>query len=241
MTVISRSKVDHPALGTAGGSALHTLINTIYTVVGDDDPGRYRAFASIANSTTSEVDHNFGVQFSDLTVLLYTGTHPALTRVTDPAGAGWTIAAQGGALKTKIDVTTPSSGGPHTFAVMVLQLGASVGGSATSTVPGLVTSFTPAITAGVATKSAAYVVLDGDGYHTVLMTTGATDKTVTLPTAADNAGRILNFKKVDSGAGKLIVDGEGAETVDGATTYEVVNQYGFVTVACDGTGWHIIA
>lgn len=119
MTIVGRSQIDHPALGTAGGSALHAAIETIYTNIGNDLAGRYETAASVANSTLTTFTHNFGVQFSDLKVLLYTGTHPNLVRVSDPAASNWTIAANGGNPKTQIDVTTPPSGGPHTFALMV--------------------------------------------------------------------------------------------------------------------------
>lgn len=119
MTIVGRSQIDHPALGTAGGSALHAAIETIYTNIGNDLAGRYETAASVANSTLTTFTHNFGVQFSDLKVLLYTGTHPNLTRVSDPVASSWTIAANGTNPKTEIDVTTPPSGGPHTFALMV--------------------------------------------------------------------------------------------------------------------------
>jgi hypothetical protein len=89
-------------------------------------------------------------------------------------------------------------------------------------------------------KSADYAVLDDDGIHTVLMTTGASNRTVTLPTAADNSGRILKVKKVDSGAGTCIVDGENTETIDGATTITLFYQYDAVEIQCDGTAWHVI-
>lgn len=121
MTIVGRSKLNHPALGTAGGSALHASIETLYTNIGDDLAGRYETAAAVANSTVTTFDHNFGVQFSDLKVLLYTGSHPNLTRVSDPTASGWVIAATSGFAKLKIDVTTPSSGGPHTFAVFVTQ------------------------------------------------------------------------------------------------------------------------
>lgn len=88
-------------------------------------------------------------------------------------------------------------------------------------------------------KSADYTVTDTDGITTVLMTTGATDRTVTLPTAADNSGRKLVIKKVDSGTGVVTVDGEGAETIDGAASVCLQSQYDSVTLICDGTGWHV--
>jgi hypothetical protein len=121
MTLVGRAQLDHPALGAAGGSALHASIESIYTVIGNDLAARYNTAASIANSAVTTFTHNFGVQFADLKVLLYTGTHPNLTRVADPVASGWVIAATVGFEKTQIDVTAPSSGGPHTFAVITMQ------------------------------------------------------------------------------------------------------------------------
>lgn len=89
-------------------------------------------------------------------------------------------------------------------------------------------------------KSADYTVTDTDGFTTILMTTAGTDRTVTLPTAADNTGRVLVIKKVDTGTGKTIVDGEGSETIDGLTTYSLFYQYDWVRIECDGTGWQVI-
>lgn len=89
-------------------------------------------------------------------------------------------------------------------------------------------------------KSSDYTVTDTDNIRTIGMTTSSTDRTVTLPTAADNTNRILTIKKVDSGTGKVTIDGEGAETIDGATTYILYLQYDAITLQCDGTGWFIV-
>ena len=130
MTVVGREQLDHPALGATPGAGLHTSIETIYTKIGNDNPGRWFTGSAVADSTTTTYEHNFGAAFSEYSIALYTGTHPNLTRVANPGAAGWTIAANGGFLKTKIDVTTPSSGGPHTYALVVAHTGAT--GSGTS-------------------------------------------------------------------------------------------------------------
>jgi len=91
-----------------------------------------------------------------------------------------------------------------------------------------------------AVASGDYTVLDDDGFRHVHVTTGASDRTITLPTASDNTDRMLVIKKVDSGAGKVIVDGEGAETIDAWTTAYLAEQYDNITIVCDGTGWHVL-
>lgn len=89
-------------------------------------------------------------------------------------------------------------------------------------------------------KSDNYTVTDTDEISIILMTTGASDKTVTLPTASDNSGRVITCKKVDSGAGRLLISEEGTDQIDGYSTVVAPLQFDFITVQCDGTTWHII-
>jgi hypothetical protein len=104
-------------------------------------------------------------------------------------------------------------------------------------------------------KSANYNVKAYD--DVVFMTTGATNKTVTLAynqigflestiilnindvEATLEYGKQITIKKVDSGAGNVIIDGNGA-LIDGAATITLTNQYESVTLQWDGTKWNII-
>ena len=119
MATISRRQYDHPALATAGGSALHASIENLYTLLGNDAMSRYKAFSAVANSSVGVIAHEFGLDFANLKVQILTGTYPALTLVSDPIGSGWTVTATTGLESRSIDVTAPSSGGPHTYAVIV--------------------------------------------------------------------------------------------------------------------------
>jgi len=113
---------------------------------------------------------------------------------------------------------------------------------ATATVAGVTTSYAPSI--ALAIKSVAstnYTILDTDGYDTINVTTGASDRTITLPTAADNNGRKITVKKSDNGAGTVIIDGEGSETIDDALTNTLHQQGSFVALFCDGIGWYVSA
>ncbi len=94
--------------------------------------------------------------------------------------------------------------------------------------------------ANKAVSGANYTVRDTDGYGRILVTTGAADRTITLPTAAANTGREILVMKVDTGAGKVIVAGEGGETINGAATVNLVSQYDRLRVFCTGTGWIIL-
>lgn len=88
--------------------------------------------------------------------------------------------------------------------------------------------------------SADYTVLDNDGYMVINVTTGVSNRTITLPTLADNQGRFLTVFKLDSGAGEIILDGEGAETISGFSALRVGVQYQQLTVFAAPTEWKFI-
>lgn len=86
-----------------------------------------------------------------------------------------------------------------------------------------------------------YTLADNDGIGFLRCDTSSAAITVNLPTAADNKDRVIFIKNSDTGAnGKdLTIDGEGAETIDGAATKtaEALDSYG---LWCDGTEWWIV-
>ena len=82
-------------------------------------------------------------------------------------------------------------------------------------------------------------ILD-DTHDIVLMDGSVSSRTVTLPAVADSTGKVYVIKKVDSSSGTITIDGNGSETIDGATTKILAAQYDSVTIVCDGTEWHII-
>jgi hypothetical protein len=84
-------------------------------------------------------------------------------------------------------------------------------------------------------KTGAYTATNDD--YVIDCTSGTF--TVTLPASSGRTGRILIIK--NSGAGTITVDGNGAETIDGAATYAISVQYGTIQIMSDGTNWKIIA
>jgi hypothetical protein len=85
------------------------------------------------------------------------------------------------------------------------------------------------------TKTGAYTATNDD--YVIDCTSGTF--TVTLPASSGRTGRILIIK--NSGAGTITVDGNGAETIDGAATYSLAVQYATVQIMSDGTNWKIIS
>jgi hypothetical protein len=78
------------------------------------------------------------------------------------------------------------------------------------------------------------------GYEGIILcSTSGSDAILTLPPAASASGRIYWIKKVDAPADDCVIDGNGAELVDGAATQRLLVQYEAVHVVSDGTAWWI--
>ncbi len=87
-----------------------------------------------------------------------------------------------------------------------------------------------AISASANAGTATFIIVDA--------TSGAV--TVTLPTASGKAGRMYTIKKIDASANVVTIDGNGAETVDGAANAQLAAQYDVVRVICNGSTWWIV-
>lgn len=87
-------------------------------------------------------------------------------------------------------------------------------------------------------KSADYTILDSDLNPVILLTTGATDKTIVLPTLADNQGKLVTLKKVDTGAGMGLLGGEGAELIDDYSIAYLQYKGDKITVIGTSSCWH---
>lgn len=86
-----------------------------------------------------------------------------------------------------------------------------------------------------------YTILDDDCYSYILVTTAATDRTVTLPTAADNQGRIIRIMKVDSGAGDVDVTPEGTDKINAYNeNWKINDQFQYVVLLGTATGWLVL-
>lgn len=92
------------------------------------------------------------------------------------------------------------------------------------------------VTAPTATS---YLVGDSKKLFLCDATSGAI--TASLPAAAGCSGMVIAFKKVDSSANAITIDGNSTETIDGEETYSLPAQYDFVILACDATGWHVLS
>ena len=90
----------------------------------------------------------------------------------------------------------------------------------------------------VVSKSANYTATTSD--FAILVDASGGAITITLPTAVGNTGRMYNIKKTDSSTNAVIIDGNGAETIDGDVTKTITDQYVSLTIISDGNNWSII-
>jgi hypothetical protein len=63
--------------------------------------------------------------------------------------------------------------------------------------------------------------------------------TINLPTAVGITGRIYKFKKTDSSANVVTIDGNAAETIDGSATLVISTQYTSFEIQSDNANWWI--
>ena len=96
-----------------------------------------------------------------------------------------------------------------------------------------------AIATAIANKTGAYTVTISDSVITGDATTAAFS--ITLPTAVGITGRQYTFKKIDTSANAVTIDGAGTETIDGVATYDLSTQRKYVTIVSDGANWLIVA
>ena len=201
------------ALTVAGTATLNGNVN-----VGNASSDDLTVTASLASTIPIKTTNTYSIGSSTR----------GLVNVFLAAGATYTVAlaaATGGSANWTF--TLPNAAGTKGY---VLQ----DQGSGTQ-------AFVPLQTDIKAAGDADYTVLDADGFGVVTCApAGSTSRTITLPTASDNTDRKICIKRTTANTGKVIIDGEGAETIDGSTTYTLHDIYQSVTLVCDGTGWNVV-
>lgn len=90
----------------------------------------------------------------------------------------------------------------------------------------------------VKTVTAAYTARRGDDVIRGDATGAAFS--ITLPPANQYSGMQFIIKKIDASANAVTIDGNGAETIDGALTVALSTQYESRTLVSNGTGWDLI-
>lgn len=77
--------------------------------------------------------------------------------------------------------------------------------------------------------------------HDLILCSAGTDTMiVTLLPAADFEDRTMRIKKVDAGAGPVLIVPQSGEFVDDVATYTISARYTCLQVVSDGIGWWIV-
>lgn len=78
--------------------------------------------------------------------------------------------------------------------------------------------------------------------HTVVTVdaTGGT-RTITLPTAVGIRGKVYVIKKIDSTTNTVIIDPNGAQTIDGASSEILRIQWDSLFIQSNGSNWYILS
>ena len=87
-------------------------------------------------------------------------------------------------------------------------------------------------------KNADYVIVDTDRNPIILVDSTSGNVTITLPTLVANQNKMIWIVKLVA-VNNVIVDGEGAETINGIATYTLVKQYEVLKVIGVSTTWNI--
>lgn len=105
-------------------------------------------------------------------------------------------------------------------------------------ISGTVLSSQNFISQAISTKTTAYTILSTDGV--ILADATSAGFTLTLPTAASMSGRSVVVKKIDASANAVTIDGDGAETIDGAATVSTAVQWTAFRLVSNGTAWFLV-
>lgn len=90
----------------------------------------------------------------------------------------------------------------------------------------------------IQSKTGAYTLTANDSVILADATGGAF--TLTLPAVAGTSGTVYDIKRLNSGANNVTIDANGAELVEGATTYVLTAANQSVTIISNGSAWFII-
>lgn len=104
-----------------------------------------------------------------------------------------------------------------------------------------VSSFEVAGSYGTAITTVSANTTLNETHSTVLVDCTAGSVTITLPPVGTTGKRIYVIKKIDVSANTITIDGNAAETIDGAATKTISNQWAFYTIQNSGSAWFITA
>lgn len=234
--------IEEFATAAAQGSVLFAGASNVWTVLGNGTNGQVLTSGGAAADLTWEDVATTFVGLTDVDEADYTGHAGWLVRVNSTPDGLEFVDAQGTADGTTTGNTLYWNGSAWVESGIIFNdhSNAEVGINTAS--PNATLHVNGSISAALTTQTGDYNLDTGTNgdVHTVLHNNAAADQTITLPTVATYTGRIYHIKKISGPTWKTIIATTGAETIDGAATYDLEAQYESVTVVSDGSNWHIV-
>lgn len=89
------------------------------------------------------------------------------------------------------------------------------------------------------TVTSSQSLLDSSGFINILANATSGAITLTLGSAVGN-NVSYSIKKIDSSTNFVTIDANASETIDGALTIVLKDQYNYVQIVSDGTNWVVI-
>ena len=188
--------------------------------------------ASDYTLTTSDLGY---LVRADATGGAFTLTLPSAAAVT--AGKGYDIQQVGtGGAVTVATVSAQTINGASTFVlrpymgeVRIVSDGSNWTGEPTEPIRTLPTA-----------KTSGYTVVNADEGKLIPCDGTSAGFTITLPTVAlAGNGFSIGVIKIDSSANVILIDGDAAETVNGATGFSLTEQYQTAWFRCNGSLWYV--
>lgn len=229
-----------------GTTALET--STTFTIdgsqrvgIGTSSPGKLLDVVSLTGLSTIRIKGDAGAGSTRAELIV--------DRTADPRGGGvriqssggsadeWYAAVpyDGGASVTGFSIGSHASQPEYTAnSDVFINSDGDVGIGTTSPASGLDVQNSLGLAVSTVTATATL-----DQTHNVVLCSGGAF-TVTLPAASTNTGKVYYIKKTDGGTNYITIDGNSAETIDGAATVVLYVQYDALRIICDGSNWHII-
>ncbi len=121
--LISRLGIVYPAYDEPGGRPLYEKMQRAWEKVGDNINSRYVEYTGIEANQAVSINHGLGVSLDEISVLLYSGTGSEKVRIASPSQAGWRIDPSDNNEAQEVKVTTPATGGPFDFSVVLINDG----------------------------------------------------------------------------------------------------------------------
>ena len=219
---LGRTKlVTWPDLNDPAGASQVNTIQAAVLVMSDNAPARVAEFPAIADSATVELDHNMGINLDQLTVLIYSGSHPNMTRIQDPEGIAvpWAIAEKTSFEKLVLEITAPASGGPHTFTAIVLN--------------DVMKDYKTTIDSRAVSSNITLA-------DKILYRVGTSaPRSLELPPVSEKLYVELKDVTGSAASNNVTLTTPGAETIDGELT-QTLNQWDNMCIQSDGANWVIL-